>query len=105
MALRKETMLCASSVQVPSLRTGLSRPSRAARRGVSARGRGGRRTPVSQDDEEFSEEEQSTHPQSETSAGRDDDSGSGLEDGGDTEEASEDGDSGSDDGASGAEAA
>ncbi|GMP35924.1 hypothetical protein CsSME_00008198 [Camellia sinensis var. sinensis] len=46
MVLWRETMLCASGVQVPPLRTGPSRPSRAARRGVSARGRGRRRAPV-----------------------------------------------------------
>ncbi|GMP36540.1 hypothetical protein CsSME_00008635 [Camellia sinensis var. sinensis] len=98
MVLRRETMLCASGVQVPPLQTGPSRPSRAARRGVSARGRGGRRAPVRQDDES-SEEEELAHPQSETSARRDDDSGSSAEDGGDTEEDSDDGDSDSDDGA------
>ncbi|GMP61509.1 hypothetical protein CsSME_00023947 [Camellia sinensis var. sinensis] len=105
--LQRETMLCAFGVQVPPLRTGPSRPSRAARRGVSARGRGGRRAPVSQDDEESSKESESAHPQFETSIGRDDDSGSSSEDGGDTEEAFEDGDSDSDDGVSagGAEAA
>ncbi|GMQ06343.1 hypothetical protein CsSME_00050973 [Camellia sinensis var. sinensis] len=104
MILRRETMLCASGVQVPPLRTGPSKPSRAARRGVSAHGRGGRRAPVKQDDES-SEEEESAHPQSETSTGRDDDSGSS--DGGNAEEASEDGDSDSDDGvgAGGTEAA
>ncbi|XP_028066234.1 uncharacterized protein LOC114269181 [Camellia sinensis] len=99
MVLRREMMLCASGVQVSPLRTGPSGPSRAARRGVSARSRGGRRAPISQDDKESSEEEESAHPQSETSAGRDDDSGFGSEDGGGTEEASEDGDFDSDDGA------
>ncbi|GMP88165.1 hypothetical protein CsSME_00040242 [Camellia sinensis var. sinensis] len=38
MVLRRETMLCASCVQVPPLRTGPSRPSRAARRGISGCG-------------------------------------------------------------------
>ncbi|GMP93958.1 hypothetical protein CsSME_00043584 [Camellia sinensis var. sinensis] len=60
MVLRRETMLCASGIQIPPLRTGPSRPFRAARRGVSACGRGGRRAPVRQDDES-SEEEESTH--------------------------------------------
>ncbi|XP_028098850.1 uncharacterized protein LOC114298483 [Camellia sinensis] len=96
MVLRRETMLCASGVQVPPLWTGPSRPSRAAKRGVSARGRGGRKAPISQDDQESSEEEESAHPQSETSTGRDEDSGFGSEDGGDTKEASEGGDSDSD---------
>ncbi|GMP80448.1 hypothetical protein CsSME_00035543 [Camellia sinensis var. sinensis] len=106
MVLRRETMLCASGVQVPPLRTGQSRPSRVARRGVSARGRGGRRAPVRPDDES-SEEEESAYPQSETSTGRDDDYGSSAEDRGDAEEDSDDGDSDSDDGAGagGAEAA
>ncbi|GMP24575.1 hypothetical protein CsSME_00001793 [Camellia sinensis var. sinensis] len=106
MVLRRETMLCASGVQVPPLWTGPSRPSRAARRGVLACGRGRRRAPVRQDDKS-SEEEESVHPQSETSAGRDDDSGSNAEDGGNAEENSDDGGSNSDDGArvSGAEAA
>ena len=84
--------------QVPPLQTGPSRPSRAARRRVSARGLGGRRAPVRQDDES-SKEEELAHPQSETSVGRDDDCSSGSEGGGDAEEDSEDGDSDSDDGA------
>lgn len=92
--------------QVPPLQTGPSRPSRAARRGVSTHGRRGRRAPAIQDDES-SEKEESAHLQSETSAGRDDDSSSSFEGRGDAEEDSKDGDSDSDGGADdgGAEAA
>ncbi|XP_028052468.1 uncharacterized protein LOC114256967 [Camellia sinensis] len=106
MALRRETLLHSYSIPVAPVQPGPSQPSRAARTGASTRGRGRRRAPVSYD-EESSEEEKSAHSQSETSACRDDSSGSDSEGGGDTEEATEDGgsdlDGDADDG--GAEAA
>ncbi|XP_028116699.1 uncharacterized protein LOC114314425 isoform X2 [Camellia sinensis] len=57
MVLPRETLLYASGVRVPLLQTGPFRPSRAARRGVSTRSRGGRRAPARQDDESSEEEE------------------------------------------------
>ena len=82
---------------MPPLQAGSSRPPRGAGRWDSTRSRGRRRAPI-KDDEESSEEE-SVHPQSETSAGREEDSGSGFESGGDAEKDPEDGSSDSDDGA------
>ncbi|GMP77936.1 hypothetical protein CsSME_00034043 [Camellia sinensis var. sinensis] len=80
---------------MPPLQAGPSQPSRGAGRGDSTRSRGRRRAPI-RDDPESSAEEESAHPQSERSAGREDDSGSGSEGGGDAEEDSEGGDSYSD---------
>ncbi|GMP54167.1 hypothetical protein CsSME_00019417 [Camellia sinensis var. sinensis] len=77
---------------MPPLQARPSRPSRGAGRGDSTRSRGRLRAPI-RDDLESSEEEESVHPQLETSAGREDDSGSGSEGGGDAEEDSEGGDS------------
>ncbi|XP_028127378.1 uncharacterized protein LOC114323899 [Camellia sinensis] len=86
MVLWRETMLFVAGVSVPPLQVGPSKPSREAGRGGSTRSRGRHRAPI-RDDEE------STHPQSETSAGREEDSGSGSESGGDAGEDSEDGSS------------
>ena len=85
--------------QMPPLQAGPSRPSRGAGRGDPSRRRGRRRAPVI-DDEESSEEE-SAHPQSKTSADREEGSGSGSESGGDVGEDPEDDSSDLDDGADG----
>ncbi|GMP77685.1 hypothetical protein CsSME_00033868 [Camellia sinensis var. sinensis] len=78
----------------PSGGAGPSRPSQVAGRGESSRGRGRRRAHII-------EEEEFAHRQSETSAGREDDSESSSEGGGDAEEDFEDGGSDSDSGADG----
>ena len=90
---------CAFSFRMHPLYTGPqagpSRPSLRAGRGGSTRGRSGRRAPIIE--EESSEEKEPAHPQTETSAGREDNSGSGSGSGDDTKEDSEAGDSDSDD--------
>ncbi|XP_028082984.1 bone sialoprotein 2-like [Camellia sinensis] len=88
MVLRRETQLFIADVSMPPLQAGPSRPSRRVGRGDSCRRRGRRRAPIV-DDEESSKEEETAHPQSETSAGREEDSGSGFEGGDDAEEDSE----------------
>ena len=91
--------ICTLSIQMPPLYTepqaAPARPSRVVGRGGSTRSRDRRRAPVVE--EESSEEEEPTYPQSKTSAGREDDSGSGSGCGDDTKEDSEAGDSDSDD--------
>ncbi|GMQ06405.1 hypothetical protein CsSME_00051018 [Camellia sinensis var. sinensis] len=106
MVLRRETQLFVTGVSMPPLQVGPSRPSRGAGRGDLTRSRGRRRAPI-RDDEESSKEEKFAHPQSETSAGREEDSGFGSESGGDAREGSEDDRFDSDDvvGGGGAEAA
>ncbi|GMP61367.1 hypothetical protein CsSME_00023862 [Camellia sinensis var. sinensis] len=105
MVLRREAQLSILGFSMPSLHTGPqagpSRPSRGARKGGSTRDRGRRRARVIE--EESSEKEEPTHPQSETSADREGGSSSGSESGGDDGEDPED-DSSNSDGAGGAEA-
>ncbi|CAL5365445.1 unnamed protein product [Camellia sinensis] len=99
MVLRRETQLFIAGVSMPPLpaepQAGPSRPSWGAKRGGLTRSRGGRIVPVIE--EESNEEEESAHPQSETSADREGDSSSDSDSGDDAEEDSKGGDSDSDD--------
>ncbi|XP_028075857.1 uncharacterized protein LOC114278068 [Camellia sinensis] len=99
MVLRRETQLSIVGVLMPPLHTGPqagpSKPPRRAGRGGSTRGRGRCKAPVVE--EESSEEEEPAHPQSETFAGREDDSGSGSGSGDDANEDSKGSDSDFDD--------